>query len=252
VGKPQPQRYCTNCGAEVRPNNSFCVACGASLRRGAPPAGSKAVADDIGSQPRRIASGSGGPASGPKAGRLRRWFGGLHAVPKLAALLAALAVVFALAGGWLSHGLYGTASLAGEGAGDPDTSQYGEGAGDPGVDTKVGRTQPDPPYTVVSEETSADGVGIRHVTAEIMLDEGTTNGQVLDRGSAIATRLATEYAIDAYRATGTYDYLMLIVNDEYGGAAMVNANVSPRYDVPVLDVPQGQYQVIQDTYGWPD
>lgn len=30
-GNEQPQRYCQNCGAEVRPGTSFCVSCGKSL-----------------------------------------------------------------------------------------------------------------------------------------------------------------------------------------------------------------------------
>lgn len=29
----RPQRYCTNCGAEIRAGNAFCVSCGASLVR---------------------------------------------------------------------------------------------------------------------------------------------------------------------------------------------------------------------------
>jgi hypothetical protein len=32
---PRPQqRYCTNCGAEIRPGNTFCVSCGQSLYAG--------------------------------------------------------------------------------------------------------------------------------------------------------------------------------------------------------------------------
>jgi hypothetical protein len=34
-GADQPQRYCTNCGAQVRPGTAFCVSCGASLTPGA-------------------------------------------------------------------------------------------------------------------------------------------------------------------------------------------------------------------------
>lgn len=30
-GSDRPRRYCTNCGAEVRPNNAFCSSCGAGL-----------------------------------------------------------------------------------------------------------------------------------------------------------------------------------------------------------------------------
>ncbi len=32
----QPQRYCTNCGAEIRSDTRFCVSCGASLLPGQP------------------------------------------------------------------------------------------------------------------------------------------------------------------------------------------------------------------------
>ena len=33
-GAEQQQRYCTNCGAEIRPGTSFCVSCGVSLVQG--------------------------------------------------------------------------------------------------------------------------------------------------------------------------------------------------------------------------
>ncbi len=33
-GSDRPRRYCTNCGAQIRPGNAFCVACGAHLGEG--------------------------------------------------------------------------------------------------------------------------------------------------------------------------------------------------------------------------
>lgn len=118
-GAGQPQRYCTNCGAEIRTGTAFCVSCGASL---APSAGRP---DPItaGSEPSEAslsASGGGGEdarnatdrhydaSGGSNADGLRgvalgvrRWFGGLPLTAKAAlaglVLLALFTVLSPLA-----------------------------------------------------------------------------------------------------------------------------------------------------------
>lgn len=105
----QPQRYCTNCGAEVRQGNAFCVSCGASLT-GEP-------AEPAMSHPQERSSGYDQPPADPVMDFLRNlerrfkgafanlrmtdlgdaprrmlgWFGNLH--PAIRLLLAGLVLL---------------------------------------------------------------------------------------------------------------------------------------------------------------
>ncbi len=105
----QPQRYCTNCGAQIRPGNAFCVSCGAPLT----PDTGQAAPLDPGPEPSgrsvypaggfkedsRAATGQvGGASSGLRAEdlrrvpiRVKRWFGRLPLAGKVA--LAALVLL---------------------------------------------------------------------------------------------------------------------------------------------------------------
>ncbi len=102
----RPQRYRTNCGADIRPGNAFCVACGTALTPGAEqtgppdpgpePSGGSVYPTGSSQGASRAATGHvGGVSSGSPAEelrrvpmRLRRWFGRLPLAGRAA--LAAL------------------------------------------------------------------------------------------------------------------------------------------------------------------
>jgi hypothetical protein len=86
----QPQRYCRNCGAELRTGTAFCTSCGASL--GPTPIASGPQASRTDSQT-QAGSPSGAWLHGPGVdglcrlpGRAVRWLRDLPVVPKLALL----------------------------------------------------------------------------------------------------------------------------------------------------------------------
>ena len=111
-GSESPQRYCQNCGAEVRPGTSFCVACGASLvqepegqgpTHSEPPLPppSRSLADILretflGWSERfsEARSGSGRPTLNRLPHRIIDWFRDLPSVPKL--ILVGLALLLIL------------------------------------------------------------------------------------------------------------------------------------------------------------
>lgn len=105
----RPQRYCTNCGADIRPGNAFCVACGPALTPGAeqtgppdpgpePSGGSVYPAGGFEGGPRGTTGHVGGVSSSLRAEdlrrlpmRLRRWLERLPLAGKAA--LAALVLL---------------------------------------------------------------------------------------------------------------------------------------------------------------
>jgi hypothetical protein len=114
------QRYCTNCGAGIRPSTKFCVSCGASLVPSSAPekatahvrAPLKAASEAPQSQPERRVGSFGASQRSPASrvnleeisNRILNWFRDLPSVPKLVlvglivlllALLSPLALVVA-------------------------------------------------------------------------------------------------------------------------------------------------------------
>ena len=95
----QPQRYCGNCGAEIRLDTAFCVSCGAPLASGSGQSGpepprssgrSGSLIEDLKTRFQSITSGLGEAFSGLNAagvrqvsGRALEWFKDLPGVPKL-------------------------------------------------------------------------------------------------------------------------------------------------------------------------
>ncbi len=112
---PESQRYCGNCGAEVRPDTSFCVSCGRPVNGGPASPGpnnpvpplpppSRSLADTLREAmlglTRRFSnarSASGGASFSGLPNRLTNWFRDLPSVPKLiivGVLLLILLTVF--------------------------------------------------------------------------------------------------------------------------------------------------------------
>jgi hypothetical protein len=89
-GVQQPQRYCTNCGAEVRPGTAFCVSCGTNLTPGA------VGPDTAGSEPppQGRPSSLGAGSLRQMAGLTKRWFENLPSAAQI--VLAVLVLVLFL------------------------------------------------------------------------------------------------------------------------------------------------------------
>lgn len=106
------QRYCANCGAEVRPDTSFCVSCGTPLSRGPaendtdqsvppPPTPPRSLTDTLRKAFLRFterlstaSSSSGGSTLSGLPNRTINWFRDLPSVPKL--ILVGLVLLFLL------------------------------------------------------------------------------------------------------------------------------------------------------------
>jgi zinc-ribbon domain len=112
-GSGEHQRYCGNCGAEVRPGNAFCVSCGEPLaptaqesgptEAGPPPSERPNPFDVLVLQLRRALnrvrqgfSGVGGDRLQRLPARTLQWFRDLPSVPKLVIVGLALLVVLIL------------------------------------------------------------------------------------------------------------------------------------------------------------
>jgi hypothetical protein len=111
-GSRQPQRYCRNCGAELRPGTAFCTSCGAGL--GPTPIASGPQTSRTDSQG-RTGSPAGAWRHGPSVdalrrlpGRAARWLRALPVVPKLALLGVGLLALLA----FLSPVTYVLAAIA--------------------------------------------------------------------------------------------------------------------------------------------
>ncbi len=104
-GTNQPQRYCTNCGAEIRSDIRFCVSCGTSLVRESEESDqirAEATSADALNEARPrtrgygYSRGSATPRADAKAilGKATEWFRDLPSVPKL--ILVGLIVLLLL------------------------------------------------------------------------------------------------------------------------------------------------------------
>jgi hypothetical protein len=99
-GSEQQQRYCTNCGAEIRPGTSFCVSCGTPLTAGAqepppphpepPPSEGASPFDNLLLRVRRILNrarngfaGVGNDFGRGSSGSALEWVRQLSTIPKL-------------------------------------------------------------------------------------------------------------------------------------------------------------------------
>lgn len=96
-GPGQPQRYCRNCGAELRPGTAFCTSCGAGLSPPPLPTGPQASRT---SSPEQTGSPASAWRPGPTVeglrrlpGRAVRWLRDLPRVPKLVLAGAGVLVV---------------------------------------------------------------------------------------------------------------------------------------------------------------
>jgi hypothetical protein len=113
-GSGPPQRYCRNCGSELRSGTAFCTSCGADL--GPPPLASGPQASWTPSQT-QTGTTTGAWRPGPNLGRLRalpggaaRWLRDLPGAPKLKLVLIGLGVLAVLV--LLSPVTYVLAALA--------------------------------------------------------------------------------------------------------------------------------------------
>jgi hypothetical protein len=100
-GLEQPQRFCTNCGAQIRSGNAFCVSCGTPVTAesgepGPSPSSSdlrgrlRSFLDDLRRSLRQSADGLRNTFPGPNTDVIRRlprraveWFRDLSSIPKL-------------------------------------------------------------------------------------------------------------------------------------------------------------------------
>src|SRR5215218_4040802 len=95
-GSEQQQRYCTNCGAEIREGTSFCISCGTPLTAGAqeppphpepPPSRGPSPFDNllhrVGGIFGRAREGLEGTGTGRLPGGGVEWFRQLPTIPKL-------------------------------------------------------------------------------------------------------------------------------------------------------------------------
>lgn len=107
----QPQRYCRNCGGQIRPDSSFCISCGAPLsRQGLDSAG--ATGRSIPPSIQRNESSTSGQTR--SVSDFSKWFRGLSTASKrglvalgvLGALVVVSLIVFSSSGDWESDESY--------------------------------------------------------------------------------------------------------------------------------------------------
>jgi hypothetical protein len=103
-GPGQQQRYCTNCGAEIRPGNSFCTSCGTPLtpqtqqesgptHPGSPPLAGPSPFNNLLARLRKTFSGVSGEDLRRLPRRVWEWFRDLPSVPKLVIVGSVLLVL---------------------------------------------------------------------------------------------------------------------------------------------------------------